>query len=107
MINIDSTTNSILEELNISHSELESLFDYIFERKIKSRQEITNILGPYTISKSNSDNNCVICIDNIKAKQHQRILECKHTFHRKCIDKWFEIKDECPVCRFSYFTPSD
>jgi len=30
-----------------------------------------------------------------------KVLPCKgkHAFHTKCIDKWFENNDTCPICR--------
>lgn len=46
---------------------------------------------------------CNICMDNYKCKQYKRILpECKHTFHKKCIDEWLKKKSSCPVCRKDY-----
>ena len=29
-----------------------------------------------------------------------RKLSCGHQFHQKCVDKWFETKDNCPLCRY-------
>jgi hypothetical protein len=43
---------------------------------------------------------CPICIDNFKEGEYYRTLDCTHSFHKKCIDRWFK-KDhsECPMCR--------
>jgi hypothetical protein len=46
------------------------------------------------------DVTCPICIDNLKEGECYRVLDCDHTFHKKCIDRWFK-KDhsDCPMCR--------
>ena len=64
---------------------------------------INEILGnPIYIKKDDPliGIDCSICMDNYKYKQYKRILpECKHTFHKKCIDNWFKKNSSCPVCR--------
>ena len=37
---------------------------------------------------------------NLKDKKYM-LLKCGHVFHTACIEKWFEIKKECPSCRSS------
>lgn len=44
-------------------------------------------------------NMCSICLNNVKFDEVVRILECKHVYHIKCIDKWFEKNTKCPNCR--------
>jgi hypothetical protein len=43
---------------------------------------------------------CSICIDEFKENEYYRTLGCNHTFHKRCIDRWFR-KDhsDCPLCR--------
>jgi hypothetical protein len=43
---------------------------------------------------------CPICIDNFKEHECYRTLSCSHSFHKRCIDRWFR-KDhsDCPMCR--------
>ena len=69
---------------------------------------INEILGnPIYIKKDDPilENDCSICMDNYKYKQYKRILpECKHTFHKKCIDNWFKKNSSCPVCRKDFLT---
>ena len=36
-----------------------------------------------------------------KANQKYMLLKCGHIFHTNCIEKWFEMKKECPSCRAS------
>ena len=35
---------------------------------------------------------------NKKTKKYM-MIKCGHVFHSKCLEKWFEIKKECPSCR--------
>ena len=57
-----------------------------------------------------SNDNCPICMEQISFK-NKKTLKCQHTFHEKCILKWYQDSkynkyyDEpykigrCPVCR--------
>lgn len=43
---------------------------------------------------------CPICLDNFDKESQLRILNCDHSFHQGCIDKWLTDCDyKCPVCR--------
>jgi len=49
---------------------------------------------------------CVICLDTVDEKESYA-LECRHTFHRPCIQGWFQTQLQqhhsltCPTCRQS------
>jgi hypothetical protein len=54
----------------------------------------------YKKVKECSDTECAICLDTVKVGEFEKTLECKHTFHKKCIDRWFKKdNDSCPMCR--------
>ena len=43
---------------------------------------------------------CSICLDEYEKESQLRILNCEHSFHKDCIDKWLiECNYKCPVCR--------
>lgn len=43
---------------------------------------------------------CSICRGDIENGDIIRTINtCNHSFHQTCIDKWFEDKNTCPVCR--------
>jgi hypothetical protein len=46
---------------------------------------------------------CVICYNDIDVRDRRgyMLAPCDHIFHRSCLEKWMEIKMECPVCRTS------
>ena len=48
--------------------------------------------------KSENDNICSICLEELKLYQIKR-LKCNHSFHINCINKWKIKKNICPICR--------
>lgn len=42
---------------------------------------------------------CVICMENIRKRQHVRDLHDNCILHRKCADQWFIRNKNCPICR--------
>mmetsp|Transcript_2600 Transcript_2600/g.4074 ORF Transcript_2600/g.4074 Transcript_2600/m.4074 type:complete len:145 (-) Transcript_2600:35-469(-) len=42
---------------------------------------------------------CSVCKSEICSNQTLRELPCGHYFHRKCIDKWLQMKANCPLDR--------
>ena len=45
------------------------------------------------------DNVCSICNQHFDVASYSPTLSCGHKFHRGCICKWFEKKENCPICR--------
>ena len=43
---------------------------------------------------------CPICQDTINKDIIVRKMNCGHTFHQECADKWLETSKICPVCRY-------
>ena len=53
----------------------------------------------YVILKKDFENNeCIICLDDMKIGDNIKILKCGHIYHYKCINEWFNVKKECPIC---------
>jgi hypothetical protein len=70
------------------------------ELKASRREKIKEI--KYKKVKESSDNECSICLDTIKVGEFEKTLICKHSFHKKCIDRWFKKdNDSCPMCRLN------
>ena len=54
----------------------------------------------YKKVKESTEQECSICLDTIKVGEFEKTLSCKHSFHKKCIDRWFKKdNDSCPMCR--------
>ena len=59
--------------------------------------------------ENNEDNLCIICLAEYDNKFHiMKKLKCRHTLCEYCFNKWYKIKEFCPICRKKLFTnPSD
>ena len=42
---------------------------------------------------------CCVCMENFSCNQEVYRLDCKHIFHKNCLDEWIKYKPECPTCR--------
>ena len=45
---------------------------------------------------------CSICYEVVE-KGVNKITACNHEFHRKCLEKWLETNNTCPLCRFKLY----
>jgi hypothetical protein len=96
--------NDDFVEFNIEFHILENNSEEENEHNyFKSCNEINEILcKPTKIKKDDKIvlENCLICMENYKINEYKRVLpDCKHYFHKKCIDKWLKKKSSCPICR--------
>lgn len=51
---------------------------------------------------TNHATDCVICMTAIDHAQHSNncmVTPCDHFFHSGCLQRWMDIKMECPTCR--------
>jgi len=44
---------------------------------------------------------CAICLENTDDNCYKSLC-CNKIFHFECLDKWFKIKNTCPLCRREY-----
>jgi len=44
---------------------------------------------------------CRICLELYEEGDEVKTLPCFHIFHSSCIDKWFQVSDECCICKTS------
>jgi hypothetical protein len=43
---------------------------------------------------------CQVCLEDYAESQELRMLQCKHGFHKDCVDRWLmEGRNCCPICR--------
>ena len=42
---------------------------------------------------------CPICYDEFRQDSPVIVLECKHVYHFSCINEWFDVRHDCPMCR--------
>ena len=47
--------------------------------------------------------NCNICMEKIKNEFVMTNCKCRNIiYHKKCIEKWFNISNTCPFCKKEY-----
>ncbi|XP_058105633.1 brassinosteroid-responsive RING protein 1-like [Magnolia sinica] len=51
---------------------------------------------------------CLICLSEFEGGEEiRRLMNCKHLFHRSCLDRWMDCNHQtCPLCR-SHLVPED
>lgn len=59
------------------------------------------IMKTVTYNEDNLLNsNCTICLDDFKNNEKLMTLtDCKHVFHKECINTWLDTKQTCPNCQ--------
>jgi hypothetical protein len=58
------------------------------------------------IKDSDTNSVCNICFASYSVNEYKRELNCKHFFHKKCIDKLLNKYNhtKCPLCRKNVFS---
>lgn len=47
---------------------------------------------------------CSICLEDFARGEYLRRTECRHCFHKRCLDPWVDRKNKtCPLCRAPLF----
>jgi hypothetical protein len=65
-------------------------------------QEQLEICRHFTIRGGDDyEGECCICLAPFQANDQVRILPCSHSYHKSCIDQWFEQSILCPICKQS------
>ena len=50
------------------------------------------------------DDECVVCLEELKTGDILVHLPCAHRFHWNCVVPWLESTSHCPCCRMNTFT---
>ncbi len=83
---------------NLNKSQFEKEINYI-------GLQLENLKYPTLkiASKSCSNEQCSICLNTYTIPEKIRTLNCGHSFHKRCIDKWLNQNQSCPICRQNIF----
>ncbi|PWA78385.1 Zinc finger, RING/FYVE/PHD-type [Artemisia annua] len=52
-----------------------------------------------TVMSAPEDEDCPICLTEFGGGEVKE-MECKHMFHKECVEKWLGVSATCPVCRY-------
>ncbi|KAM4636406.1 RING finger protein 122-like isoform 2-T2 [Discoglossus pictus] len=55
---------------------------------LKENARKTNLIGQV----------CAVCLEEFKVKEELGLCPCTHAFHAKCLMKWLEVRNSCPMC---------
>ena len=73
-----------------------------YENNNRNSNEISfkNLFNNTQVRINNSELFCSICQSDVGINTEiVRELKCSHVYHLNCIDTWFLIKNECPLCK--------
>lgn len=45
------------------------------------------------------EDECSICLTKLSTDKHLQLDQCKHVFHKSCVQEWFKNKFSCPLCK--------
>ena len=93
---IENENNDRNENFN-NLIELEDVPVPIKLNKLNTNSSIEIYKNTENINENN--NKCIICYENFENDCITRKMTCRHLFHIECIDRWFETKNWCPLCR--------
>ena len=52
----------------------------------------------YTFLHRPKSERCPVCLEEFCIHHRVAQTKCKHLFHRKCLRRWLEMKQSCPLC---------
>ncbi|KAJ4901360.1 putative E3 ubiquitin-protein ligase RHA2B [Raphanus sativus] len=48
----------------------------------------------------NAASDCIVCLSTLKTGEEVRKLDCRHVFHKHCLEGWLQhLNFSCPLCR--------
>ncbi|KAK9119845.1 hypothetical protein Scep_017938 [Stephania cephalantha] len=76
-------------------------------KSLRDSRESCGCSPPPSSSSSSSSSvvvmECCVCLHGYEAEEEVSELDCKHFFHKGCLEKWLDHKHTtCPLCRSSF-----
>lgn len=105
---MDNFLNEIQDTL--SYYDIEDSLEDLQETQddvkvVVPEDELKNIKEEKYIENKHKDKNCSICLEEYEKEDIIKQLECKHMFHKNCIEPWLkEYSHKCPLCRNEHST---
>ena len=89
------------EEENYDENNLEEIY---LRKKKKFILELDEFQYKH-VKKYNTikEDKCAICLQKYTGIDIIKLFPCKHIFHKKCILKWIENSNKCPLCKYDIF----
>jgi len=71
--------------------------------KTGSHCKLKSVPGTKTC-RHHSGQTCSVCMNHMN-DTNSRTLDCSHTFHTRCLDRWKQRSNTCPICRAPFDEP--
>ncbi|CAL8462582.1 g2115 [Coccomyxa elongata] len=80
---------------------LPAKYDYHRRAPARPPQAPDEAQGPRDIETGDAGVECVICMNplDIERTSARMVTPCNHFFHPDCLNRWMDVKMECPTCR--------
>ena len=90
--------NEVEEDENDNDNENED--DILLKKRAELILELDEFQYKH-ISKysSRKEDSCAICLQKFKGTDIIKEFCCKHIFHKKCLLKWLQNSNNCPLCK--------
>ncbi|CAN8267006.1 unnamed protein product [Cochlearia groenlandica] len=67
---------------------------------VLSDQLNLNRILSHRYSSAAAATDCIVCLSKLKEGEEVRKLDCRHVFHKKCLEGWLQhLNFNCPLCR--------
>lgn len=60
-------------------------------------EEIISALPHTKVTQDSELKECAVCKDDLELGEDLLSLECRHSFHASCIEKWLKVSGTCPI----------
>jgi hypothetical protein len=84
--NVNNECAICLDKLSVNIEN--NIFDNDDDNNLNEFEKIGNSIIKYLQNLKRNNNN-----------KKYMVTPCHHTFHSYCLEKWLELKNECPFCR--------
>lgn len=81
---------------------------YNYWRKVVPKQILHDAeVGPMDVETGHGSVECVICMNMVEVEttRARMVTPCNHIFHPPCLQRWMDVKMECPTCRTALPSP--
>jgi hypothetical protein len=102
-INVQNLDDYYQEELE---NELEEEEENDHNNIMKKKSEIILDMDEFQYKhilkySSRKEDSCAICLQKFKGTDIIKEFYCKHIFHKKCLLKWLQNSNLCPLCKYN------
>jgi hypothetical protein len=85
-------------EPEMTYEDMLALDDTIVK---KAKVRVEEVANEFELKKEDEgrEENCLVCLDAMKAEEKLVILACFHKFHKPCFEGWIKTgATKCPIC---------